>query len=110
MHHNPAKNVLHIKQTLEELAAKNNQSQGNQSLEHLRALRDSSRRKLLAARAARPTPFIDQTLYTGWNAMAVTAYLETARVLRMDSARDFALRTLDRLLDEAWDGDARSTT
>jgi uncharacterized protein YyaL (SSP411 family) len=38
--------------------------------------------------------------------MAVTAYLETARVLRMDSARDFALRTLNRLLEEAWDGDA----
>ncbi len=38
--------------------------------------------------------------------MAVTAYLETARVLRMDSAREFALRTLDRLLAEAWDGDA----
>ena len=61
-------------------------------------------RKLLAARAQRPTPFIDRTLYTGWNAMAVTAYLETARVLRMDSAREFALLTLDRLLDEAWDG------
>ena len=101
MHHNPAKNVLHVKQTLEELAAKN-----NQPLEHLRSLRDSSQRKLLASRAERPTPFIDQTLYTGWNAMAVTAYLETARVLRMDSARDFALRTLTRLLDEAWDGDA----
>jgi uncharacterized protein YyaL (SSP411 family) len=38
--------------------------------------------------------------------MAVTAYLETARVLRMDSAREFALLTLDRLLNEAWDGDA----
>ncbi len=38
--------------------------------------------------------------------MAVTAYLETARVLRMDKAREFALRTLDRLLNEAWDGDA----
>jgi uncharacterized protein YyaL (SSP411 family) len=36
--------------------------------------------------------------------MAVTAYLETARVLRMDEARDFALLTLNRLLDEAWDG------
>ena len=101
MHHNPAKNVLHVKQTLEELAAKN-----NQPVEHLRALRDSSRSKLLAARAKRPTPFIDRTLYTGWNAMAVTAYLETARVLRMDSARDFALLTLNRLLEEAWDGDA----
>jgi hypothetical protein len=101
MHHNPAKNVLHVKRTLEELAAKH-----DQPVEQLRALRDSSRGKLLAARVKRPTPFIDQTLYTGWNAMAVTAYLETARVLRMDSARDFALLTLNRLLEQAWDGDA----
>jgi uncharacterized protein YyaL (SSP411 family) len=101
MHHNPAKNVLHVKQTLEELAA-----QTGQTVEQLRTLRDSSRRKLLAARAARPTPFIDQTLYTGWNAMAVTAYLETARILRIPSAREFALLTLNRLLDQAWDGAA----
>jgi len=100
MHHNPAKNVLHVKTTLGELAA-----QGG-DLEHLIGMRDTARRKLLAARAQRPTPFIDRTLYTGWNAMAVTAYLETARVLRMDSARDFALRTLNRLLSEAWDGAA----
>ena len=99
MHHNPAKNVLHVKQTVEELAA-----QSGRSVDELRALRDSARRKLLAARALRPTPFIDRTLYTGWNAMAVTAYLEAARVLRMDSAREFALRSLDRLLAEAWDG------
>ena len=100
MHHNPAKNVMHVNSTLEERAAQG----GN--LEEMRGLRDSARRKLLAARSLRPTPFIDKTLYTGWNAMAVTAYLETARVLRMDSAREFALRTLDRLLNEAWDGAA----
>jgi uncharacterized protein len=39
--------------------------------------------------------------------MAVTAYLESARVLRPEgqigTAREFALRTLDRLLAEAWD-------
>ena len=98
MHHNPAKNVLHVTSTLEERAA-----QGG-DLTAMRALRDSARRKLLAARSQRPTPFIDKTLYSSWNAMAVTAYLETARVLRMDSAREFALRTLDRLLNEAWDG------
>ena len=98
MHHNPAKNVLHVKQTLEEKAA-----QGG-DLAALRALRDSAKTKLLAARAARPTPFIDRTLYTGWNAMAVTAYLETARVLRLEGVREFALLTLKRLLDEAWDG------
>jgi uncharacterized protein YyaL (SSP411 family) len=99
MHHNPARNVLHVKQTLAELAG-----QTGQSAAELRPLLDSARRKLLKARSERPTPFIDRTLYTGWNAMAVTAYLETARVLRMDSAREFALRTLNRLLEEAWDG------
>ena len=99
MHHNPAKNVLHRKQTLPEFSAATGQPE-----EHLRLLLDSSRRKLLAARRLRPTPFVDRTIYTGWNAMAITAYLEAARVLRMDSAREFALRTLNRLMAEAWDG------
>ena len=36
--------------------------------------------------------------------MAVTAYLEAARVLRLDDAREFALLTLRRLLVEAWGG------
>ena len=99
MHHNPAKNVLHRKHTIAEMAA-----QTGKTAEELRAALDSAHRKLLAARAERPTPFIDRTLYTGWNAMAVTAYLEAARVLRMDAARDFALLTLTRLLDDAWDG------
>jgi hypothetical protein len=100
MHHNSAKNVLHVPASLEEMAA-----QSGVSEESLRALRDTVRAKLLAARAQRPAPFIDRTLYTGWNAMAVTAYLETARVLRIDAPREFALRTLDRLLSEAWDGE-----
>jgi uncharacterized protein len=101
MHHNPAKNVLHVKQTLAEMA-----KQSGIAVEALQALRDAARAKLLAARMKRPTPFVDRTLFTGWNGMAVTAYLEAARVLRMDSAREFALRTLDRLLNDAWDGDA----
>ncbi len=101
MHHNPAKNVLHVKQSLGEMV-----KESGASYAALVALRDAARAKLLAARALRPTPFIDRTLYTGWNAMAVTAYLETARVLRMDSAKEFALLALDRLLKEAWDGEA----
>ncbi|MFY9853823.1 MAG: thioredoxin domain-containing protein [Terracidiphilus sp.] len=99
MHHNPAKNVLHIDQTIDDLAAET-----DRSVDDLRQLVDTSRRALLAARAQRPTPFIDRTLYTGWNAMAVTACLETARVLGRNSTREFALLTLDRLLAEAWDG------
>jgi uncharacterized protein YyaL (SSP411 family) len=34
----------------------------------------------------------------------VSAYVEAARVLRVDSPRNFAILTLSRLLAEAWDG------
>jgi hypothetical protein len=99
MHHNPAKNVLHLKHSLAEVA-----QQIGLAIEGLRPLQDSARVRLLEARTLRPTPFIDRTLYTGWNAMAISAYLEAGRVLRADAPRDFALRTLSRLLNEAWDG------
>jgi uncharacterized protein YyaL (SSP411 family) len=101
MRHDPARNVLHLEQTVDELAAKTGQDS-----DQLRTLLDSARSALLKARASRPTPFIDRTLYTGWNAMAVTAFLEAARVLNLAEARKFALLTLDRLLRDAWDGDA----
>jgi uncharacterized protein YyaL (SSP411 family) len=100
MHHDPARNVLHVSQSIAELAAELGCNE-----DQVRALAEAARQKLLAARALRPAPFIDRTLYTGWNAMAVTAFLEAGRVLHLDSAREFALLTLDRLLREAWDGD-----
>jgi uncharacterized protein len=99
MHHNPAKNVLHVPQTREQVAA-----QVGISLEEFGKLLATAKSKMLAARMERRTPFIDRTLYTSWNAMAVTAYLEAARVLRLDGAREFALLTLRRLLVEAWGG------
>jgi uncharacterized protein YyaL (SSP411 family) len=98
MRHDPARNVLHLSQSVAEVAA-----EMGRSVEEVRALVEAARRKLLATRALRPAPFIDRTLYTGWNAMAVTAFLEAARALRLDSAREFALLTLDRLLRETWD-------
>ena len=101
MHHDPAKNVLHRKFTVEQVA-----KQTGKSAADARWLISSAHRKLLAARVERPTPFIDSTLYTGWNAMGVTAYLEAARVLRTVEARRFALLTLDRIIAEAWDGEA----
>ncbi len=107
MHHNPAKNVLHVNQTLTELAAQTGASPNpspGANIDSLRRLRDSARAKLLAARAQRTAPYLDRTLYTSWNAMAVTAYLEAAQVLRDSEVREFALLTLSRLLDEAWGG------
>jgi len=99
MHHNPAKNVLHVKSTMEPFA-----SQADCTVDEVLALRDRVRGKLLAARNTRSTPFIDRTLYTGWNAMAITAYFEAARALSLKDAREFAALSLDRLLAEAWNG------
>jgi uncharacterized protein YyaL (SSP411 family) len=101
MHHNPAKNVLHVKGTAAEVARKTGRDEG----EVERLLR-SAKEKLYAARKERPTPLIDRTLYTGWNAMAVSSYLRAAQVLRLDEAKRFALRTLERVLAEGWPPDA----
>jgi uncharacterized protein len=95
MHHNPAKNVLHVKQTLGAVA-----SRAGKSLVETAWLLGAARDRLLAAREERPTPFIDTTVYTNWNALAVSAYLEAAQVLRLPEAKEFALLTLDRLLRE----------
>ncbi|HEY3707119.1 MAG TPA: thioredoxin domain-containing protein [Terracidiphilus sp.] len=99
MQHDPARNVLHVKATAEEAAAKIGIAP-----EEFSQVLESARRKMLAAREQRATPFVDRTLYTGWNAMAVTAYLEAGRVLRNPQAISFALLTLRRLLAEAWSG------
>jgi uncharacterized protein YyaL (SSP411 family) len=97
MHHNPAKNVLHIKRPLESLT----QDLHREPAE-IAGLLASARAKLAAARAARPTPYVDRTIYTGWNAMAISAYLQASSVLQVAGTRDFATKTLDRILSEAW--------
>ncbi len=98
MHHNPQKNVLHRNFTAEQVAQRLNRAQPEVERDLATA-----KRKLYATRLQRPTPFIDKTLYTGWNAMAISAYLDAARVLDSDTSRTFALRTLDRILREGWD-------
>jgi uncharacterized protein YyaL (SSP411 family) len=97
MHHNPAKNVLYVRAPIEEIARRMSLSS-----ERVRGLLDSAKKKMYAARLERPTPYVDKTVYVGWNSMCVSAYLEAAKVLNLESARQFALRSLDRVLAEAW--------
>jgi uncharacterized protein len=97
MHHNPAKNVLYVRAPIEEIARRI-----NLSADRVKALLDSAKKKMYAARLERPTPYVDKTVYVGWNSMCVSAYLEAAKVLNLEPARHFALRSLDRVLAEAW--------
>src|SRR5208337_969167 len=97
MHHNPAKNVLYVRAPIEEIARRM-----SLSAERVSDLLASAKKKMYAARLQRPTPYVDKTVYVGWNSMCVSAYLEAAKVLNLESARHFALRSLDRVLAEAW--------
>ena len=100
MHHNPAKNVLWIARDAGDIAQQLGLDEAS-----VRLMIAKGKGKLLAARVPRPTPFVDKTMYVSWNAMFVSAYLDAAGVLdgsTNKTCREFALKTMDRMLTEAW--------
>jgi len=100
MHHNPAKNVLWVARDPAAIAKTLGGDETDVRLTIARA-----KGKMLASRLQRTTPYIDTTMYVAWNAMFVSAYLEAARSLGGsigENCREFALRTMDRMLQEAW--------
>jgi uncharacterized protein YyaL (SSP411 family) len=97
MHHNPAKNVLYQRASMKEIAARLQLSP-----ERVGEILRCAKQKMYAARLKRPTPYIDKTVYVSWNALCVSAYLQAATALGREETRRFALRSLDRILAEAW--------
>jgi len=100
MHHNAAKNVLWIAREVGDIAKTLGLDESTARLEIAVA-----KKKMLAARIPRQTPYVDTTMYVSWNAMFVSAYLDAARVLDGDLGGNcctFALKTLDRMLREVW--------
>ena len=101
MHHNPAKNVLWVARDAATIA----QTLGGDETA-IRLTIARAKDKMLAGRLRRITPYIDTTMYVSWNAMFVSTYLQAARTLGRsigDNCRDFALKTIERMLGEAWD-------
>lgn len=98
MHHNPAKNVLWVAAGIDEIAKEENLKPDDARLILARA-----KGKMLAARKQRPAPAVDRTVYVSWNAMFASAFLEAARVLGREDCRVSVLKTMDRILAEAWD-------
>jgi hypothetical protein len=86
MHHDPAKNVLR----------RSGPARADAAVEAVK-------RKMYAARLLRKTPYVDRTVYTGWNGMCVAAYLAAGRALGLKAPAEFALRSLDRGLAAVWD-------
>jgi len=103
MHHDPAQNVLHVRADVSEIARRLSLTE-----DRVRELLASAKSKMYAARKLRPTPYVDKTVYLGWNSMFVSAYLKAAKILDLNEARRFALKSLDRLLGEGWGARAES--
>ncbi len=92
MHHHPQKNVLH--------------RTGPAGMVEKDALLAAAKRKMYAARLLRKTPYVDKTMYTGWNGMCISAYLEAGRRLGLKAPVEFALKSLDRVLGTVWSADS----
>ena len=92
MHHHPQKNVLH--------------RTGPAGFAERDAVLASAKRKMYAARLQRQTPYVDKTVYTGWNGMCISAYLAAGRTLGLKEPVAFALRSLDRVLETAWSAES----
>src|SRR5450432_2617245 len=96
MHHNPAKNVLYQRAPEQEIALRL-----KFEVAKVAELLASAKRKLYATRLLRRTPYVDKTVYTGWNGLCISAYFEAAKVLNLKPAQAFALRSLERVLAAA---------
>ena len=97
MHHDPAKNVLWVARSIEAIA-----EELNLEPPAVEALIRASRARLKAARDQRKAPFVDRSIYVNWNAMLAESFLEAGAVLERADLTAFAIKTLERLWDEAF--------
>jgi uncharacterized protein YyaL (SSP411 family) len=93
MPHEESKRVLAVAMDPEEIAEKT-----GMTADEVMAVIMSGRQKLLAEREKRETPFIDRTFYTSLNGIFITAFLTAYRITGDKWVKEFALRSLDRIL------------
>ena len=91
--HDPARNVLFRPVTLASAALQ----AGVEPIAADSLLRETVE-KLRAARATRSAPPVDRAMYTGWNGMAISAFVAAAHSLNRPDALATAQRALDRAL------------
>lgn len=102
MREDPSQNVPRIARSYAEVA----EALGIPEAEARRRIREGTR-KLEAARAQQKVPYVETTKYTDRNGMMISAYLDAYETLGDREARDFALKTLDLLLEKAVQPDGK---
>jgi uncharacterized protein len=97
MHHDPRRHVLFVDKGVDVVAALLDRPAADVARQLIGA-----KQRLLDARTRRKPPFVDATVYAGWNGMMISAFLEAARALGRRDVQDAALQTLDRIVREAY--------
>jgi uncharacterized protein YyaL (SSP411 family) len=100
MHHDPSKKVLFVARGPETIAGET-----GMELKRVLELIAGGRKKLLEERNRRKAPFVDTVLYTSLNGMLAASFLHAFRVLGEKGLRDFALKSIERILEVNSEGD-----
>ncbi len=93
MHHDKSKHVLFIARETADIARTLKIDR-----ERVDLLVSEGKKKLLQARQTREEPFIDTTLYTSLNGMLITSYFKAYHALNDGEVKEFALKSLDKIL------------
>ncbi|MDX1674147.1 MAG: thioredoxin domain-containing protein [Longimicrobiales bacterium] len=97
MHQDPERHVLFRAMSVGEVAAALDRDEAE-----VAAALEAAAEALKAARDARPRPYVDTTLFSGWVALVAAGHLAAARHLGTEGAGEAGLRALRRVWDEAW--------
>ena len=100
MHHDASKRVLYVDKNPEEVAGTIGMGK-----EAVNRIIERGKEKLLAAREQRTRPFVDTALYSSLNGMYISAFLKAYRILSDEGIKDFALKSLERILTINTDAD-----
>lgn len=93
VHHDESKKVLFIPTDAEEISKKL-----KLDIQKVSEIIKNGKKKLLEERNRRKAPFIDNTLYTSLNGMLISSYLKAFRILKAPFLKEFALRSLKKIL------------
>ncbi|WP_448587983.1 thioredoxin domain-containing protein, partial [Thermocrinis sp.] len=100
MHHDPSKNVLYI--AMEEKEVANTLSIPE---EEVKRIIQSIKTELLRYREEkREKPYIDKTIYANWNGLMLEAMAYYYKVFKDQWAKDFSIKTAQRVMDELYKG------
>ncbi|MFQ5964735.1 MAG: thioredoxin domain-containing protein [Candidatus Scalinduaceae bacterium] len=99
---NTGTNILHLENTLKEVASKN-----KTSLDELKKHVETARQKLFTARSKRIRPGRDDKVLTDWNGLMIAALAKGAQVFDEPEYADAARRATDFILTDMRRSDGR---